>query len=129
MAAPTPLAGRPTTRPATTEQSRPDWQGPLLLALATVVALRLLLSGWAAVILAYMPTVDLQVLYAHVGYLPQPGGWIAPWEREDALWYEKIASVGYAPTDGSTAFFPLLPLLIRVGSIFTLGNIPLAGIL
>jgi hypothetical protein len=129
MAAPTPLAGSPTTRPATTAQSWRDWQGPLLLALATVVALRLLLSGWAALILAYMPTVDLQALYAHVGFLPQPTGWIAPWEREDALWYEKIATVGYAPNDGTTGYFPLLPLVIRVMSVLTLGNVPLAGIL
>lgn len=33
------------------------------------------------------------------------------WERHDALWFLRIASTGYAPDDGSAAFFPLYPLL------------------
>lgn len=33
------------------------------------------------------------------------------WERHDALWFLRIASTGYAPDDGSAAFFPLFPLL------------------
>ncbi|HUS16748.1 MAG TPA: hypothetical protein VM536_17265, partial [Chloroflexia bacterium] len=66
--------------------------------------------------------------YAHVDYPLQSHGLAAPWEREDALWYEKIADRGYA-LDGTTAFFPLLPLLMRAVSPFTGGNIPLAGLL
>jgi len=34
------------------------------------------------------------------------------WERWDACWYARIATFGYSP-DGSTAFFPLFPLLER----------------
>ncbi|MGZ8580660.1 MAG: mannosyltransferase family protein [Actinomycetota bacterium] len=57
---------------------------------------------------------------------PAVGGWpIAPathgWqalvtasERQDAAWFLAIATRGYDPADGSAAFFPLYPLLIRI---------------
>ena len=35
------------------------------------------------------------------------------WERHDALWYLRIAADGYRVDDGSAAFFPLYPLLVR----------------
>jgi hypothetical protein len=44
------------------------------------------------------------------------GGWhvlFTVWERFDALWLMRIAATGYQTTDGSAAFFPLLPMLIR----------------
>ena len=56
-------------------------------------------------------------------------GWhnlITAWERWDALWYLKIASHGYSPSDTSGAFFPLYPVLSRAGSFLTGGH-PLAG--
>lgn len=34
-------------------------------------------------------------------------------ERSDALWYLRIASSGYRTDDGSAAFFPLYPMLVR----------------
>ena len=67
-------------------------------------------------------------------------GWPAPeltpgwhnvftaWERWDALWLLRIASNGYAPGDGSAAFFPLYPLLVR-GLSTLLGGHPLAAAL
>jgi hypothetical protein len=65
-------------------------------------------------------------------------GWPAPavrhgwsvvftaWERWDALWYLRIASRGYAPHDGSAAFFPGYPLLVRDAG-WLIGNHLLAG--
>jgi hypothetical protein len=65
-------------------------------------------------------------------------GWVAPtltpgwhnlvtaWERFDALWFLRIATAGYTEGDGSAAFFPLYPLLIRVVSPL-LGGHPLAA--
>lgn len=47
---------------------------------------------------------------------PTGGGWstaVTAWETGDALWYLRIASQGYASDDGSGAFFPLYPLLVR----------------
>jgi hypothetical protein len=36
------------------------------------------------------------------------------WQRWDALWYQHIATTGYGPADGTTAFYPLYPLLARM---------------
>ena len=51
-----------------------------------------------------------------------------PWAVWDGVWYIKIATSGYADGDGSTAFFPLLPMLLRyVGLVFG-GNLVLTGV-
>jgi hypothetical protein len=58
-------------------------------------------------------------------------GWhniVTAWERWDALWLLRIAAHGYAKGDGSAAFFPLYPLLVR-GLSATLGGHPLAAAL
>jgi hypothetical protein len=68
-------------------------------------------------------------------------GWPAPlvsagwhnalwaFERQDALWFLRIADAGYRPDDGSAAFFPLYPLLVRAASLLTGGRTFLAGLL
>jgi hypothetical protein len=48
------------------------------------------------------------------------------WERWDALWFLRIADGGYAVGDGSAAFFPLYPLLVR-GVSAAIGGHPLAA--
>jgi len=53
---------------------------------------------------------------------------LAVWQRFDTNWYLKIASSGYSGEDGSTAFFPFYPLLIRLAG-FLLGNDLLAALL
>lgn len=50
---------------------------------------------------------------------------VGVWERWDACWYAKIATYGYE-ADGSTAFFPLYPLLERAVS-FVAGDVVVAG--
>jgi hypothetical protein len=69
---------------------------------------------------------------ADVGLLPRPdgqpttdSGWIISslrpgWhvlftatERQDALWFLRLATEGWSPQDGSAAFFPLYPLSVR----------------
>ena len=60
---------------------------------------------------------------------PLTGGWhllFTALERQDAIWFLRIASRGYAPTDGSAAFFPLYPLVSKVLSFLTGGH-PLLG--
>jgi len=81
---------------------------------------------------------------AGVGLLPEirnsvgPQGWpasevtpgwhnlVTAWERFDGLWFLRIATAGYVDGDGSAAFFPLYPLLIRFLSPL-LGGHPLAA--
>jgi hypothetical protein len=43
-------------------------------------------------------------------------------ERQDAQWFLRIADTGYARSDGSAAFFPLYPLLVKLASVFTGGR-------
>ena len=60
-------------------------------------------------------------------------------ERQDALWFLRIATDGYRPDDNSAAFFPLFPLAIRVvdlvpgigplGAALLVSNLALIGAL
>lgn len=65
------------------------------------------------------------------GWAAQPVGqgfraFFTAFERFDALWYLRIADGGYRAGDGSAAFFPLYPLLVRSVS-WLLGGRPLAA--
>ena len=56
------------------------------------------------------------------------GSLLNPWAHWDGVWYIKIARAGYADADGSTAFFPLFPLLLRyLGALFG-DNLVVTGI-
>jgi hypothetical protein len=67
-----------------------------------------------------------QDLYPYQG-VEAERGFLGVWQRFDTNWYLKIAEQGYAPEDGSMAFFPLYPVLIQVvGSLF-FGQYLLAG--
>jgi hypothetical protein len=73
-----------------------------------------------------------------VNDIPKIPGWASPpltpgwhnlftaFERWDALWFLRLATKGYAAGDGSAAFFPLYPLLVRAVS-FAIGGHPLAA--
>ncbi len=51
------------------------------------------------------------------GGLLEPSGILNYWAHWDGAWYTRIATEGYeAYAPESTAFFPLLPMLVRVGS-------------
>jgi len=50
------------------------------------------------------------------------------WFRWDAIWYLKIAAFGYSPQDGTFAFMPLYPWLVR-GFSALIGDYLLAALL
>ncbi|MGH2466304.1 MAG: hypothetical protein ACRDGL_01005 [Candidatus Limnocylindrales bacterium] len=60
-------------------------------------------------------------------------GWafslVGLWQRWDACWYTKIAAHGYEAGTSSTAFYPLLPALMRAVGAVTGGDLALAGLL
>jgi hypothetical protein len=56
------------------------------------------------------------------------GSLLNPWAHWDGVWYIKIARAGYADTEGSTAFFPVLPLLLRYLGVLFDGNLVVTGI-
>lgn len=104
-------------------------------AWAIYLTMRVAISLLAALILWLLnpPTTPDPVLRPYQGVAPIIGGWaeltLGVWQRFDTLWYLKIATRGYSPEDGSTVYFPLYPLLIRVGGKILLGNYLLAALI
>ncbi len=56
------------------------------------------------------------------------GHLLNPWAHWDGVWFIKIATSGYAADGGSTAFFPLLPSLLRYGAFLFAGNLVVTGV-
>jgi hypothetical protein len=84
----------------------------LWVFLAVRIGLCLLSVAGSTLIPALKP---VQVPGWHVA--PVSAGWhnlLTATEREDALWFLRLATSGYSPSDGSAAFFPLNPQLIRI---------------
>jgi len=101
--------------------SDPALRYALLLFLVT----RVVISLWAALVLGITraPTTPDEVLRPYQGIEPISGGpaelFLGVWQRFDTLWYHKIATQGYSPEDGTTVYFPLYPLLIKLlGKVF-----------
>lgn len=64
--------------------------------------------------------------------LPLTSGWhnaVTDWDKLDANWFLYIAQHGYSNTDGTAAFFPGYPMLVRVVGYLCLGHQLLAGYL
>ena len=53
-------------------------------------------------------------IFPYLGMPPAKNLALALWQRFDANWYLKIATRGYDGSDGSTVYFPVYPMLIRV---------------
>jgi Gpi18-like mannosyltransferase len=102
--------------------------------LTIFLTMRLALSLLAALVLWLLnpPTAPDPVVRPYQGVAPILGGWaelvFGVWQRFDTLWYLKIATHGYSLEDGSTVYFPLYPLLIRLLGKAFLGNYLLAAL-
>lgn len=98
--------------------------------MAIFATMRISLSLIAAMALYQFPLYH--VTYYH-GLQPVPPGiadyLLGVWQRFDSIWYTKIAMQGYAPGDGTTVFFPLYPLLMRLAGKVFFGNYLLGGII
>lgn len=115
--------------PATTHDRR--LRDGLRPCLATFLAMRIGLTVLSAIAISVIPSR---------GALSVPGwgasqlahGWAAVFtalERQDAQWFLRIAAGGYSPADGSAAFFPLYPLVVRAVSWLVGGHPLLAAML
>ncbi len=78
-------------------------------------------------VLQKAPIMPEQV-FPYQGVKPYSWASLALWQRFDANWFLKIAERGYSLEDGSTAFFPLYPLLTRLVGIL-ISNIFLASLI
>jgi len=105
---------------------------PAAWAVTVAVGSRLLIFAVGFAAAAAMGTQRLPINWRFPARAEVFNGWLGsllnPWAHWDGVWYVKIATSGYADGDGSTAFFPLYPLLLRyVGVVFG-GNMVVTGI-
>jgi len=59
-------------------------------------------------------------------------GWhnaITGWDKQDSLWFLQIAQHGYSARNGSAAFYPAYPMLIRVVGYLCFGHLLVAAYL
>ncbi len=86
---------------------RPELRSAARYAGIVFLSMRGALTLLALLAVALLPPED--------GRAVDPG-WqnlLDAWQRWDADWFLRIAGEGYDPGNGSAAFFPLYPLLVR----------------
>lgn len=109
-----------------------DHPGPFARAMAVAAGSRvlILLTGFAAaaVIGIREPSWAWRFPAGAETFEGTLGSLLNPWAHWDGVWYIKIAQAGYADADGSTAFFPLYPLLLRYLGVLFGGNLVLTGL-
>jgi hypothetical protein len=95
---------------STTKTGRGTSAWPFVLAVFALS--RLLFLGVGAIAAATLP-------WAEPGGDPlEPPGFLDYWAHWDGAWYSEIATDGYdARAPESTAFFPLFPMLMRLGAV------------
>ncbi len=116
--------------PATTveaEPGRPDWRAAVPVIIAIFVAARLVILGVASLTEYGGPIHDATKAFSSAPFL-------SGLTSSDGVWYLGIARDGYhaGPVIGAYAdyvFFPLYPIVVRVASLLTLGDVTVAGLL
>jgi Mannosyltransferase (PIG-V) len=99
--------------------------------LAVFVAARLALSLWSVIALELVD--PLEPVDVPGRRAPEAtDGWAAAidaTERQDAVWYLRLADRGWSTGDASAAFFPLYPLTVRLVTLLLPGDDLLAALL
>ncbi|MGZ8603993.1 MAG: mannosyltransferase family protein [Actinomycetota bacterium] len=119
----------PATGVAATEagaEPEPTFVEALRYCALVFLALRLLTFAIGLVAAGVVPPIEPVGVPGWPAHPAPDPGWhtlFTAWERFDALWFLRIADTGYRTDDGSAAFFPLYPLVVRVIS-FLLGGRP-----
>lgn len=106
-----------------------EWRAPVRYCVTVYLVVRAALFAVGLLAVGLLPGEKPEGI---PGWAPPPldGGWhqaVTAWERADAQWYLRIASDGYRTDDGSGAFFPLYPILVRVVGLLTGGRWLLAA--
>lgn len=106
------------------DQLDPSWKFALWLSVTSRLVL-----GVMAVFLIRLGNPRFPVGFWTTLILPGADPWnqaLSTWQRWDALWYQHIVLHGYQAANGTTAFYPLYPLLTRIVSIPLAGNVVVA---
>jgi len=126
--------GRRAALPTDVEQAAagPAATRPLARAVAAAAGSRLLVFAVAFVAATFVGIEGLHIGWRFPAraevFRGALGHLLNPWAHWDGVWYIKIATGGYADGDGSTAFFPLFPMLLRyIGLVFS-GNLVITGV-
>ena len=91
--------------------------------LGVFVLSRLLFMGAGALAVLVLPQAD------PAGDPLGPAGFLSYWANWDGAWYSEIAIEGYGEREpASTAFFPLYPVLVKLGAVVG-GGVALWGVL
>lgn len=98
------------------------------LGLIILVVLHALLLAVALTVGRALPREPYGGNWEELIYSGPGSQFISFWQRWDALWYQHIAEEGYRAGNGTSAFYPLFPLIVRGVSALTLGNTVLAGL-
>jgi hypothetical protein len=107
-----------------------DWVPALRYCAVVYLAVRIGLFLLAAA--AWGLTSEQQSSMPNGQPLPLTNGWhnaLTDWDKLDANWFLYIAQHGYSNTDGTAAFFPGYPMLVRLIGYLCLGHQLLAGYL
>ncbi len=103
------------------------WVEPLSLFFGWRLGLGLL-AVWAGALLAPIAR-NGTAPYSPVNLGEWGDRLLGVWTRWDGEWFLYVAQVGYRPGEATTPFFPLYPVLLRVGATLLGGNYVLAGVL
>lgn len=99
-------------------------------AVLVVAALRLGLGlvGWLGLVV--VPATGRNAVLHDLLIPPGSLRWalLGPWQRDDALWYQQIATHGYSRGGPDDAFLPLYPGLVRATSVVLGGDAVAAGL-
>lgn len=120
---------RAARRPALALASH-DWWPALRYCAIVYAAIRIGLFLLAAA--AWGLSTEQQSAMPNGQPLPLTNGWhnaVTDWNKLDANWFLYIAQHGYGSQDGTAAFFPGYPMLVRVVGYLCLGHLLLAAYL
>ena len=101
-------ASFPGGRPGKAAPARSAW----VFVFVVFSLSRLLFLGAGVLATASLPQAD------PAGDPLGPGGFLGHWAHWDGAWYAEIATEGYGErAPASTAFFPLYPVLVKLGTV------------